>query len=206
MTELFEHSLSVFLGFFAIMNPIANTAVFVGLTKDLSRTQRVHTATKALVTCFLIVTVFALLGKTLFHFFGITLSALRIAGGILVFVIGYHMLQGQSSNLHQQSDQPEDDIAISPLAIPILAGPGTIATAMNYSASGEWTEISITIIIFAGLCLTTFVCFIVGQQLVSLFGKSGISIANRLMGLILTVIGVQMVISGVTEVVAHIPA
>lgn len=204
-------TVTVFMGFFAMMNPIANTAVFVGLTGSQNASQRRNTAIKALTTAFFIVATFCLLGKGIFSVFGITLPALRLAGGILVFLVGYHMLQGNASKMHstsndESSDQNNEndgkDIAISPLALPILAGPGTIATAMNYSASGDMLHIVITIAAFATLCLITFVCFLFGQKLVSRIGESGISITTRLMGLILTVIGMQMLIQGVHDAYA----
>ncbi|MBO9484862.1 MarC family protein, partial [Salinisphaera sp. G21_0] len=97
-----------------------------------------------------------------------------------------------------------ENIAVSPLAVPLLAGPGTIATAMNYSASGELTRILMTISIFALLCLITFFCFIFSSKIMALIGKGGLDIVTRLMGLILTVIGVQMLIVGVLETVSHL--
>ncbi|WP_162048648.1 MarC family protein [Vibrio taketomensis] len=192
---------TVFMGFFAMMNPIANTAVFVGLTGDQSLSERRKTASKSLICAFVIVALFSLLGKGIFDLFGITLPALRLAGGILVFLVGYHMLQGNQSSMHSDnsSEHKGGDIAISPLALPILAGPGTIATAMNYSASGDMLHIVTTISAFALLCLITFVCFLYGPKLVDKLGESGISITTRLMGLILTVIGMQMVIQGVHD-------
>jgi multiple antibiotic resistance protein len=196
MGELFKHALVVFLGFFAVMNPIANTAVFVGLTAEMEQPDRRSVAYKALIISFFIILAFALLGKTIFHLFGITLPALRITGGVLVFLIGYQMLHGGGSKMHVSQDATTD-ISVSPLAIPILAGPGTIATAMNYSAAGGWVETTITIAMFTVLCLVTFICFVFGQKLVSAVGKSGLSIVTRLMGLILAVIGTQMAIIGV---------
>jgi len=202
-------AVTVFMGFFAMMNPIANTAVFVGLTGEQTVSERRKTATKALLCAFIIVALFSLLGKGIFELFGITLPALRLAGGILVFLVGYNMLQGHQSKMHSESDNHSDskDIAISPLALPILAGPGTIATAMNYSASGDILHIVVTISAFALLCLITFTCFLFGPTLVDKLGDSGISIITRLMGLILSVIGMQMLIQGVhdaTQLFAHV--
>lgn len=201
MHDVTTTAVTVFMGFFAMMNPVANTAVFVGMTGSQSPIQRKATATKALMTAFFIVAAFCLLGKGIFEVFGITLPALRLSGGILVFLVGYHMLQGSSSKLHTQSDEQEapKDVAISPLALPILAGPGTIATAMNYSASGGVLNIGVTIAAFALLCIITYVCFLFGPKLVDKLGESGISIVTRLMGLILTVIGMQMFIQGVHD-------
>lgn len=200
MSDLMAHTITVFLGFFAIMNPIANTAVFVGLTGGMDKSQQVKVAIKSLLIAFSVIVLFALLGKTIFDLFGITLPALRITGGILVFIIGYHMINGEGSKMHHaptDTDSQDQDIAVSPLGVPLLAGPGTIATAMNYAAAGSWTETVITITAFAALALVTLVCFIFSQKIIAFVGDSGLSIVTRLMGLILAVIGVQLLIAGI---------
>ncbi|WP_028471005.1 MarC family protein [Neptunomonas japonica] len=202
MSDLYTQMITVFLGFFAIMNPIANTAAFAGLVGDKSKAEQIKIAAKALIITFFVILAFSLLGKAIFHLFGITISALRITGGILVFLVGYHMLNGHTSKMHTAQGSEESDIAVSPLAVPLLAGPGTIATAMNFSSSGGTTGIIITVSVFAILCLITFICFIFSSNIIALIGKSGISIVTRLMGLILAVIGTQMVITGVTAVVS----
>lgn len=204
MSPLFEHAVTVFMAFFAIMNPIANTAVFAGLTENKNKVEQTKIAVKALMITFIIIFLFAVLGKSIFHLFGITLPALRITGGILVFLVGYHMLQGANSKLHTAQESNNSDVAVSPLAVPLLAGPGTIATAMNYSAAGGWVEISITVFLFAILCFITFFCFILSSKILSVIGESGLGIVTRLMGLILAVIGVQMLIVGVKAAI-HIP-
>lgn len=201
MSQLLEHALTVFMAFFAIMNPIANTTVFAGLTGTMGKSKQVKIAVKSLTITFVIIVLFSVLGKSIFHLFGITLPALRITGGILVFLVGYHMLQGKGSKLHTAEENNDSDVAVSPLAVPLLAGPGTIATAMNYSSAGGWGEIIITVAAFAVLCLITFVCFIFSSKIISAIGESGLSIVTRLMGLILAVIGVQMLIGGVTAVI-----
>ncbi len=202
MSDLYTQLITVFLGYFAIMNPIANTAAFAGLAGSKSKQEQVKIAAKALTITFFIILTFAILGKTIFHLFGITIDALRITGGILVFLVGYHMLNGHSSKLHSTEGNDDSDIAVSPLAVPLLAGPGTIATTMNYSATGGMTGIIVTVAVFAVLCLITFVCFIFSSNILTVIGKSGLSIVTRLMGLILAVIGTQMIISGVTAVVS----
>lgn len=196
MHNFYTQLVTVFLGFFAIMNPIANTAAFAGLAGDLDKSERRKVAAKALVLTFIIILLFSLLGKAIFHLFGITLPALRITGGILVFIIGYHMLNGGGSKLHSSKSHEEGDIAVSPLAVPLLAGPGTIATAMNYSAAGGTTGILITVSVFGVLCLITFFCFIFSLNILRVIGNSGLSIVTRLMGLILSVIGTQMTLEG----------
>jgi len=204
MKELIIHTATVFMGFFAIMNPIANTPIFLGLTDGYDRQTTKAVAFRALAISFLIILVFCLAGKLFFHLFGISLSAFRITGGILVFLIGYQMLQGQQSSMHSHSDEERGsinkaalDIAISPLSLPILAGPGTIATAMNYSAKGGLANVSITIAAFAVLCFITYAFFVYGQKLVGYIGESALKAITRMMGLILAVIGMQMLIEGI---------
>jgi multiple antibiotic resistance protein len=204
MSGMYEHALTVFLGFFAIMNPIANTAVFIGLVGEEEKSRQINIALKSLFIAFVVVVLFAILGKTIFHLFSITLPALRITGGVLVFIIGYHMLHGEASSLHRSEEDSGSDIAVSPLAVPLLAGPGTIATAMNYAASGGWLKIMTTIGMFAILCIVTFIFFMSARRIVTLIGKSGLSIVTRLMGLILAIIGTQMLIEGIVDVVQKI--
>jgi multiple antibiotic resistance protein len=120
-----------------------------------------------------------------------------MTGGILVFLIGYRMLQGRSSRMHTAKESDDTDIAVSPLAVPLLAGPGTIATAMNFSATGTWTEISVTVSMFLALCIISYVCFVFSSKIIELLGESMLGIVSRLMGLILAVVGMQMLILGV---------
>lgn len=195
---------NILLAFFAIMNPVANTPIFLALTDDLDSATRRNIAIRALLIAFILIAGFAIGGNLLFQAFGITLPALRIAGGILVAMVGFHLLQGETSTVSTPKSAvagtPSESalgIAITPLALPILAGPGTIATAMSFSA-GASTTVSLEVIgAFAIVCLLTLVCFLGGQKMVTYLGRSAIKVVTRLMGLILAVIGVQMLIEGV---------
>ncbi len=186
------------------MNPIANTPIFIGLTADDDSKTKKKIALKSLLLAFVIVVVCCIAGKIIFELFGLTLAALRIAGGILVFLIGFNMLHGEQSDIHSPSEEDKQKsleaklgVAVSPLAIPILAGPGTIATAMNYSAQGGFLYTIITISAFAILCFITYIFFISGEKLIKFIGESAIKVINRIMGLILAVIGTQMLIQGI---------
>lgn len=201
MSDLSTQLVTVFLGFFAIMNPVANTAAFVGLAGDRSKAEQVAIAARAIIVTFFVILAFSLLGKAIFHLFGITLPALRITGGVLVFLVGYHMLNGSGSKLHSAETTADTDIAISPLAVPLLAGPGTIATAMNFSSTGGVTGIVMTVSVFAVLCVITFFCFIYSAKILAIIGAGAVSIITRLMGLILAVIGTQMLLDGVTALI-----
>ena len=206
---------TVFAGFFAIMNPIANAPIFMGLCDGYNQAERKAVALKSLSTAFIIIAVFAIAGHFIFKVFGISLPAFRITGGILIFMIGYHMLQGKSSPVQKAVDpeseptKPESSqvveaaklsIAISPLATPLLAGPGTIATAMNFVSSSELPVVRTILAIisaFALLCGITYFIFINGQKMVHFLGNEALSVITRMMGLILAVMGIQMLIHGI---------
>ncbi len=203
MEEILLHALTVFMGFFAIMNPIANIPIFMSLTHEEDKQTKSAIASKSLILAFLIVVVFSFAGKVIFELFGITLPAFRITGGLLVFLIGFHMLQGDFSRVNHPSEKDKQEsksaalsVSVSPLAIPILAGPGMITTAMNFSAGG-FVNMAVTIAVFAILCAITYVCFVFGEKFVAFIGASALGAITRMMGLILAVIGTQMMIDGI---------
>ena len=203
MTSLLPHTATVFIGFFAIMNPIANVPIFLGLTADDDRQTTKAVALRSLMLAFLIIVTFSVAGKLIFVLFGITLAAFQITGGLLVLLIGFHMLQGDQSSIHQLNEGDNQkcreaalSVAVFPLAMPILAGPGTIATAMTFSAQGGIVEMAITVAAFAVLCVITYVLFVFGEKFVTFIGAGALGVITRLMGLILAVIGTQMVIEG----------
>ena len=213
MKAFIIHSVSVFMAFFAIRNPIANAPIFVGLTATDPPEVRKKVAMQALLLSFFLIVVFVVAGRVIFTVFGISLPAFQIMGGLLVALIGYQMLHGQPSRVQQPSavDQKsslaaELSVAVTPLAMPILAGPGTIATAMNFASTGRISDMFVTIAAFAVLCAITFVAFLSGERLLAVLGRNGINIVTRLMGLILAVIGVQMLITGLAGAVkANMP-
>ena len=210
MEAILGHALSVFMAFFAIMNPVANTPVFLGLTSEYERDVSKAVARRALFIAFIIIVVFCAAGKFIFDMFGITLPAFRITGGLLVFLVGYHMVQGRNSSVQQPSDSDKEksktaqlDIAISPLALPILAGSGTIATAMNFASVGGVNEFIVTTAAFFLLCVISYFFFVSGDRFVKFIGDNGIKVITRIMGLILAVIGTQMVIAGIGGAVSQ---
>ncbi|WP_299803510.1 MarC family protein [uncultured Shewanella sp.] len=203
MDGIWIHFATVFMGFFAIMNPVANVPIFLGLTSDYDEKTTRAIAFRALIIAFAITCLFAVSGQLIFNLFGISLPAFRITGGLLIFLIGFHMLQGSQSTVHHDSEQPTGEslesklsVAVSPLALPILAGPGTIATAMNYTAAGGAPELVSTIVSFGLLCVITYIFFIFGGRLVSYLGSAALGAITRMMGLILAVIGTQMAVEG----------
>ena len=198
MENLITYGLTVFMGFFAIMNPIANTPIFLGLVEGEDKDERKKIAKTASITAFVIVVAFIIAGKFIFELFGITIPAFKITGGILIFYVGFEMLMSQKSKVHNSTNsEDKSNLAISPLAIPILAGPGTIVTAMNFVTDATYLHIGVVIAIFTIMIFLTYLAFSLSDLIVKKIGNNLIAVIGKLMGLILAIIGTGMVTEGI---------
>ncbi len=198
MNELVSFALSVFTGIIAIMNPVANVPIFSSLVEGAPAEEQKRIAKKSTFTAFVIVCAFILLGKFIFELFGITIPAFKLTGGLLIFKVGFDMLESKKSgSKHVESPNLDENIAISPLAIPILAGPGTIVTAANFVSDGGIIQIGIVIAIFAFICWLTYIAFVASEKIVAKVGENVITVIGKIMGLIIAIIGTTMVIEGI---------
>lgn len=196
-TQLFY----AFMAFFAIMNPISNLPAYMALVADDSQKISRKIAFRSLLIAFVIVTVFIFSGDFIFKVFGITIVSFRIAGGILVAVIGYHMINGNHSPSYKGMEQQAVNsdpmsVAISPLAMPLFAGPGTITTALSLANGGLRNQL-ITVVAFALLCVITYLLLRSAKQIAGFLGKNLMKIITKMMGLLLFSIGIQMIIVSV---------
>ena len=190
-----------FMAFFAIMNPISNLPAYMALVADDSQKISRKIAFRSLLIAFVIVTVFTFSGDFIFKVFGITIVSFRIAGGILVAVIGYHMINGNHSPSYKGMEQQAVNsdpmsIAISPLAMPLFAGPGTITTALSLANGGLQNQL-ITLVAFALLCVITYLLLRSAKQIAGFLGENLMKIITKMMGLLLFSIGIQMIIVSV---------
>ena len=190
-----------FMAFFAIMNPISNLPAYMALVADDSQKISRKIAFRSLLIAFVIITVFIFSGDFIFKVFGITIVSFRIAGGILVAVIGYHMINGNHSPSYKGMEQQAVNsdpmsIAISPLAMPLFAGPGTITTALSLANGGLQNQL-ITVVAFALLCVITYLLLRSAKQIADFLGKNLMKIITKMMGLLLFSIGIQMIIVSV---------
>ena len=198
MVNIWEYSLTVFMAFFAIMNPIANIPIFVKLTEGQDENKKKEIAKTSTIVAFLIVLAFILIGQYIFQIFGLTIPGFKVFGGILIFFIGFDMLQSKKTPVHIEGDTAFDDgLAISPLAIPILAGPGTIVTAMNFVVKANFIYLGITVFMFAIIVLMTYYAFIYSSYIVRFVGEKRFVIVGKIMGLIIGVLGANMLIQGI---------
>lgn len=190
-----------FMAFFAIMNPISNLPAYMALVADDSQKISRKIAFRSLLIAFVIITVFIFSGDFIFKVFGITIVSFRIAGGILVAVIGYHMINGNHSPSYKGMEQQAVNsdpmsIAISPLAMPLFAGPGTITTALSLANGGLQNQL-MTVVAFALLCVITYLLLRSAKQIAGFLGENLMKIITKMMGLLLFSIGIQMIIVSV---------
>lgn len=194
-----------FMAFFAIMNPISNLPAYMALVADDSQKISRKIAFRSLLIAFVIITVFIFSGDFIFKVFEITIVSFRIAGGILVAVIGYHMINGNHSPSYKGMEQQAVNsdpmsIAISPLAMPLFAGPGTITTALSLANGGLRNQL-ITVVAFAILCVITYLLLRSAKQIAGFLGKNLMKIITKMMGLLLFSIGIQMIIVSVQTLI-----
>ncbi len=205
---------------FAVIDPLGCIPFFSGLTSHMDVRQKRRTLLRALVVAFCVLTAFVWFGAQLLELFGITVNAFRIAGGVIFFGIGLDMLQSQPRrwrtgiNRAYARDQgkdkgkgegEDDDPSITPLALPLLAGPGSITTVMVLRPQIEGTPgaLLLTLAVLAILVLTGIILAGADRILVRL-GRTGLRIVEKLMGLLLTVIAVQLIIDGVLPVARQV--
>lgn len=198
MENFWLFAIGVFTAFFAINNPVGNIPIFMSLTKQADRSRKKFISKKATFTAFVIVSGFIILGKYIFEFFGLTIPAFKITGGLLVFFVGFEMIRAQQSSIDNQTEIDfNEGISISPLAIPILAGPGTIVTAMNYTTTASYLDMAILVVMFGLVMLLNHLAFISSDYLVRFIGQNKIIVIEKIMGLIIAIIGTNMLIEGI---------
>ncbi len=204
-SDLVTHLLVTFGSVFAIVDPFAALPIFIAMTGDRPEAERRRIALRASVTCLAVLVVFGAAGSLIMSFFSISLPAFKIAGGILLFGVGLEMLRAKPSPTRSTAEeeteaQQKEDVAIIPLGLPLLAGPGAIATVMVLAGKAESLPkrgavfASVIVVSLLTLAILRSAAFVVRW-----LGKTGINLIGRIMGLILAATAVQFVIDGVRE-------
>jgi multiple antibiotic resistance protein len=207
MQSYLQFALVTFTSVLFIVDPIAVVPTYLVITQGQSAPQRRLTARRACVAATVLLVTFAAVGRGIFELFGITMPAFRIAGGLILWLVAMDMLHGNRSTQEGTAEITEatykDDVALTPLAMPMLAGPGAISTVMVLS--GQARTMPQTITVYAAILITAFICWLTlraAEPLVLRMGQTGIRVMTRIMGLLLAAIAVQFVITGVREAMA----
>ena len=202
-----EFFIRAFAGVFVILDPIGGTTHFLALTSQDSEVGKKNVARRACIAAFSILIFFSFAGGALFRYFGITLAALKIAGGVLLFTVALSMLYGKRSGIKTTPEEEQEhnelqEVAIIPLAMPILSGPGAITTVMVFASEAKTVERLLALVVAISLSvIIAYLVFVNSTLIQNVLKQSGIKVLTRIMGLIMAVISVQFVINGITDVI-----
>jgi MarC family membrane protein len=202
--ELFIY---IFAALFSVLNPLGAVPIFVGLTQDYTKVERSRVSLLTALNVFIILIISFFIGEYVLKFFGISIDALRIAGGLIIVSSGFSLLTGNFSKTRGVNKKVENDaqtrnqIALTPLAIPMLAGPGSISLLIAFYQ--DYTEISekiIAVLAILGVAVVIFFVLKSAHYLSRILGASGIVAISRIIGFIVIAIGVQYISSSVVNI------
>lgn len=204
MAETLKLMLAVFLKFFFLLAPFAVVTAFLSLTRSYSEQARRRTAIRTTIAILIISLCLSLIGKYLFAMFGITLDAFRIGAGVLLFLSSLQMVMGPGKE--ERAEDPHQDIAVVPLAMPITVGPATTGALLIMGAEFDTMQTRLTA--SAALVLAILVVgfiFFLGTRIEKLLGPRGIAILTKISGLFLTSLAAQMIFTGIQNFLAAKP-
>jgi multiple antibiotic resistance protein len=191
-----------FLALFPIVNPLGGIPLFFSLTDDYTPQERRRTALKTALYVIAILIVFMLFGRFVLSFFGISLPVLKIAGGLIVANTAWHMVTGSKRVTMEESSEAltKEDISLTPMAMPMLSGPGSIGVIMGLAADADgllsYTGMVIGIV---ALGLTVYLCLLLGGPFVKRLGPGAVGAINRVFGFLILAIAVQLVWNGAAD-------
>jgi MarC family membrane protein len=198
----------LFAALFSVLNPIGTVPIFVGLTQGFSKTERSRISLLTSINVFVILIISFFVGQYVLTFFGITITALRIAGGIIITSSGFALLNGQFSKNKginkkvQKEVEKRSDIALTPLAMPMLAGPGSISLLIAFYQDHDSTsEILVSSLAIFVVAITIYFILRSAHYLARLLGSSGIVAISRIIGFLTIAIGIQYIITAITSIV-----
>jgi len=195
---------------FAVINPLGITPIFVAMTEKYDSETRSKIARKGIITGSIILIVFTLLGSIIFQFYDITVEAFQIMGGVIFFRSGMRMLDakvGRSRTTESEREEfkDTDEIAISPIGVPLITGPGAITGVVILSGKAP-TNFSVLVLLFS-VIISMFIFYFIlkaGNYIGQKIGIAGMRVIERMMGLILMVIAVQFIINGIETIANRI--
>jgi MarC family membrane protein len=196
---------------FSVLNPIGTVPIFVGLTQDYTKKERSKVSMLTAINVFIILIISFFIGQYVLEFFGITITALRIAGGIIIASSGFSLLNGKFSKNRGIDKKVEEDIqmrnsiALTPLAMPMLAGPGSISLLIAfYQEHNTTNEIIFSSLAILIVSVLIFIVLRSAHYLAKILGASGIVAISRIIGFLTIAIGIQYIISSVLSIIRGI--
>ena len=205
MKEWFSFSLLSLSAIFFVVDPMGVIPIFIAMTRDDSPQKRREMARRASIVAFFVLTLFAVAGTLIFRVFGVTLGAFKVAGGVLLLLTSIEMLRAQPQRTRVTPEEEregleKEDVAIVPLAIPLLAGPGSIATVTALMGRAGRKAFAVPVILSIALtCLASYLMLVAAERIARLMGVTGLNVMNRVIGLIIGALAVQFMFDGVRD-------
>ncbi len=205
MQDALSFGLLCFTSFFTLINPLGTMPIFMTMTSELDVSQRNATAKKASIIAFFTILTFAFSGQLLFKFFGISVNSFRIVGGVIFFIMGMDMLQARLGQVKIKESEVKSyvsDISITPLAIPMICGPGAITNSIVLMEDAS--TLGRKIVLFGAIFLVMSITYLIlysSSRIIKILGQTGINVMMRLMGLIVMVIAVEFFFSGLKPII-----
>ena len=196
---------TAFVSLFVVIDPIGLAPLFVAITQGMQAAQRRSVAVRACLVALGLLTLFGLAGEAILDFFGISMAAFRIAGGLLLFLTALDMLfERRAPRRRGQADAHRDDPSVFPLAIPLIAGPGAIATMILLTGENEAEPLHLAAVWAVMVVVLALVLgfFLLAAPIERALGPTGITVVTRLLGMLLAALSVQFVLDGLTEALA----
>ena len=208
MDTLLPFALLCLTSFFTLTNPLSIMPIFLTMTDGFSDMERKAIVKRATILSFITLVMFAVSGQLLFKFFGISTNGFRVVGGVIFFAIGWDMLQARITKVKLKEDEIKTyakDISITPLAIPMICGPGSITNAIVLMEEADtfWMQV-VLIASIAIVYLLTFIILRAATRINKIIGETGNNVMMRLMGLILMVIAIEFFVSGIKPILIDI--
>ena len=208
MNDLVSFALLALTSFFTLINQLGSMPIFMSMTSQLTDEERNKTAKKASIVALFTIIAFAFTGQFLFKFFGISVDSLRVVGGVIFFIMGMDMLQariGRDKIKETEVKSYITDISITPLAIPMICGPGAITNAIVLMEDANTLAKTIILVVsILVIMLVTYLILYSSSKLIKMLGETGINVMMRIMGLIVMVIAVEFFFSGLRPIVLNI--
>jgi multiple antibiotic resistance protein len=205
LVELIKFSLLSLSAIFFVVDPIAVIPVFLGMTRSDSADKKRAMAKRASITAFVILTSFAVAGTLVFRVFGITLGAFKVAGGLLLMLTSIEMLSAKEQRTRvtkeeQAEGEEKEDVAIFPLAIPLLAGPGAIATVTTLMGKAPRLLYAVPVVLSIFVtCVCAYLMLCAAAPIARLLGVTGLTVLNRVIGLIIGALAMQFIFDGLKD-------
>ncbi|QOD84033.1 MarC family protein [Chromobacterium haemolyticum] len=193
----------IFIALLVLVNPLGAIPIFISLTPTSNQLERKKIAKTTAIAVAIVLCLFAVVGETLLRFLGISVGSFQVGGGLLVMLIAIALMNAKpgptkTTKVEREEAETKTNIAVVPLAIPLMTGPGTISTVIIYATTASsWVQVIYLLVSSLLVAITCYGALVLASPLSRLLGQTGINIVNRVMGMLLAAVSVEIIVDGI---------